>query len=64
MIHEDYIPEGYLETVINALLNMSESGTKLKLTNEDISYDYTFKKNTNMEVEIATINLYHPEKRC
>ena len=64
VIHEDYIPEGYLETVINALLNMSESGTKLKLTNEDISYDYTFKKNTNMVVEIATINLYHPEKRC
>lgn len=64
VIHEDYIPEGYLETVINALLNMSESGTKLKLTNDDISYDYTFKKNTNMVVEIATINLYHPEKRC
>ena len=64
IIHEDYIPEGYVETVINALLNQSESGTKLKLTNEDIQYNYTFKKNTNMVVEIATISLYHPEKRC
>lgn len=64
VVHEDYIPEGYIETVINALLEKDESGTKLKMTNEDIQYDYTFKGNTNMVVEIATITLYHPEKRC
>lgn len=64
VVHEDYIPEGYIETVINALLEKDESGTKLKMTNEDIPYDYTFKGNTNMVVEIATITLYHPEKRC
>lgn len=64
IIHEDYIPEGYVETVISALQEQAESGTKLKLTNDDIQYNYTFKGSTNMVVEIATITLYHPEKRC
>lgn len=64
VVHEDYIPEGYIETVIEALQQKDESGTKLKLTNDDIQYNYTFKGSTNMVVEIATITLYHPEKRC
>lgn len=64
VVHEDYIPEGYLDKVINALLGKADSGTKLKLTNDDIEYNYIFKGNTNMVVEIATITLYHPEKRC
>lgn len=64
VVHEDYIPEGYVEKVINALQEKDASGTKLKLTNEDIGYSYIFKGNTNMVVEIATIVLYHPEKRC
>ena len=64
VVHEDYIPEGYIDTVISALQEQAEFGTKLKLTNDDIQYNYTFKGNTNMVVEIATITLYHPEKRC
>lgn len=64
VIHEDYIPEGYIETVISALQAKDESGTKLKLTNDDIQYSYIFKGSTNLVVEIATITLYHPEKRC
>ena len=64
IIHEDYIPEGYVVKVIEALTEQAESGTKLKGTNDDVTYDYTFKGNTNMIVEIATITLYHPEKRC
>lgn len=64
VVHEDYIPEGYVETVIQALQEQADSGTKLKLTNDDIQYNYTFKGSTNMVVEIATITLYHPEKRC
>lgn len=64
VVHEDYIPEGYVETVISALQEKDESGTKLKLTNDDIQYNYTFKGSTNMVVEIATITVYHPEKRC
>ena len=64
IIHEDYIPEGYVNTVIDALQAKADSGTKLKLTNDEITYDYTFKGNTNMVVEIATITFFHPEKRC
>lgn len=64
VVHEDYIPEGYVARVIEALKIQSESGTKLRPTNDDVTYNYTFKGNTNMVVEIATITLYHPEKRC
>lgn len=64
IIHEGYIPEGYVQKVIEALQAKDESGTKLRLTNDDILYDYTFKPNTNVVVEVATLELYHPEKRC
>ena len=53
-----------IETVIEALCQKDESGTKLRPTNDDVTYDYTFKGNTGMVVEIAHITLYHPEKRC
>lgn len=64
IVHEDYIPEGYVQTVIDALSAQDESGTKLKATKDDIEYNYTFKGTSNMVVEIATITLLHPEKRC
>ncbi len=63
IIHEDYIPEGYVEQVVTALEAQGD-GAKLKCTADDIEYNYTFKGKTNMVVEIATITLYHPEKRC
>lgn len=63
IVHEDYIPEGYVEKVIEALSKKDESGTKLKLTNDDIDYNYISKGNTSMVVEIATITMYHPQKR-
>ena len=62
IVHEDYIPEGYIETVVRALESQSD-GAKLKCTSDDIVYDYIFKGNTEMVVEIATITLFHPEKR-
>lgn len=64
IVHEGFVPEGYVQKVINALQTKDESGTKLKVTNDDILYDYAFKSNTNMVVEMATITMYHPEKRC
>ena len=64
IIHENYIPEGYVDTVIEALQEQADPGTKLKVTNDDIQYNYTFKGSTNMVVEIATITFFHPEKRC
>ena len=64
VVHEDYIPEGYIDTVIHALEAQSDPHTKLKQTNDDIHFNYTFKGNTSMVVEIATITFTHPEKRC
>ncbi len=64
IIHENYIPEGYIDKVIEALQTEDMDGTKLKATVDDIVYNYTFKGNTNMVVEIATITFFHPEKRC
>ena len=64
IIHEDAIPEGYVQTVIEALQAEADPGTKLKVTADDINYDYTFKGSTNMVVEIATITIFRPEKRC
>lgn len=63
IVHEDYIPEGYVEKVIETL-EAQKAPHKLKLTSNDIEYNYTFKSNTNMVVEMATITFYHPEKRC
>lgn len=63
IIHEDYIPEGYVETVIKELEAKKES-LKLRCTSDDIVYNYIFKGNTNVVVEIATITFYRPEKRC
>lgn len=65
IVHEDYIPEGFVEKVIEELQNSdAELGVKLKLKGDDIVYDYTFKNNTGMVVEIATIIVTRPCKRC
>ena len=64
IVHEDYIPEGYVEAVIGELSKKAEGGTKLRPTNDDVNYNYTFKGGTNVVVEIATITIYHPETRA
>lgn len=61
IVHENYIPEGYVEKVIETFENSAR--VKLKCTADDIIYNYTFKGNTEMVVEIATITLFRPEKR-
>lgn len=64
IIHENFIPEGYVETVINALENSEGiEGTKLKVCDTKIPYDYTYKGNTDQVVEMATITFTHPERR-
>jgi hypothetical protein len=62
IVHEDYIPEGYIEKVIEEL-ETQKAGAKLKQTSDDITYNYIFKGKTNLVVEIASITFYHPEKR-
>ncbi len=63
IIHEDYIPEGYVDEVIRALETKDESGTKLKLCADDITYDYIQKGNSDTIIEVATIVVTHPERR-
>lgn len=53
IIHEDFIPEGYIYKVIQKVLEDTK-GIKLAV-NEDISFSYTRKGNTDVVVEIATI---------
>ena len=64
VVHEDYIPEGYIDRVIKKLEAPADPGTKLRQTNDDIEFNYVYKGNTDLVVEIATITFYHPEKRC
>ena len=65
IIHENYIPEGFVERVIEALTAKdTETGIKIRPTNDDVVYNYTFKGSTDMVVEIATITVFRPEKRC
>lgn len=64
IIHEDFIPEGFVEKVINALeSNEGIEGTKLKVSDTKIPYDYAYKSNTDQIVEMATITFTHPERR-
>lgn len=64
VIRENYIPEGYVQKVIDKLQTQDEEGTKLKATADDIQYAYSFKGNTSVVLEAAFIQFVHPEKRC
>lgn len=63
IIHEDFIPEGYVDKVIQALEAKDDNGTKLKLCSDDITYEYITKGNSDTIIEIATIVVTHPERR-
>ena len=64
IVHENFIPEGYVEEVVHALEAEEEKGTLLRATDDDIAYNYILKGNTDVVVEMATIAFYHPKKRC
>ena len=65
IIHENCIPEGYVQTVIDAIEAQSTrcAGAKMKATSVDIPYEYITKGNTDVVVEVATITFVRPEKR-
>lgn len=63
IIHEDFIPEGYVDKVINSLESKDDNGTKLKLCSDDITYEYIKKGNSDIIIEVATIVVTHPERR-
>lgn len=62
IIHEDYIPEGYVQTVIDAL-QAADDGFLIRADSSPVTYDYILKGSTNVVIELATINVFVPEKR-
>lgn len=62
IIHEDYIPEGYVQRVIDVLESADGDGIKFKVC-EDITYDYSAKGQSDVIVEMATIVFTRPERK-
>lgn len=52
IIHEDFIPDGYVYDVIKKMLEIK--GLKLSV-NDPVTFNYTKKGNTDAIVEIATV---------
>ncbi len=62
IVCENYIPEG-LEATVRAALKSDSEGILLVPTKDDIQYEYIFKGQSDIVVEICTMAMYHPEKR-
>ena len=60
IIHEDYIPEGYVDEVIAALEDTEAVGVKLRMTDQDIQYDYVRKAKTARVGETAKKAVFRP----
>jgi hypothetical protein len=58
IIQEDYIQEGFELEVIKKILN----NTNLRLSDSELVYNYTMKNNTNMVVEMLTIEFTMSKK--
>lgn len=60
IIMEDYIPEGFEQEVIKKI----EKNTKLKLVDQEMPFNYVTKKNTDMVVEMLTLEFTKAFKGC
>lgn len=58
IVQENYIPEDYFLQVIEKMTEIKG----MKVTNDNINYDYTKKPNTDIIIEIATINFVKGRK--
>ena len=58
IVKENYIEEDYFLQVIEKM----EEIKGMKVTNDNINYDYTKKPNTDVIIEIATINFVKARK--
>lgn len=61
IIHEDYIPEGYVGIVRKAFMDSAD--LVIRATPSAVKYDYLQKGSTGIVVEIATLYFFVPEKR-
>lgn len=60
IIMEDYIPEGFEQEVIKAI----QENTRLKLVDSSMNFNYTTKNNTDMVVEMLTIEFTKSVRGC
>lgn len=60
IIMENYIPEGFEQDVIKAI----QDNTRLKLRNQSMVFNYTTKNNTDMVVEMLTLEFTKTFKGC
>lgn len=60
IVREDYIPDEIVFDVINKM----EEIPGLKLADGDFGYDYTTKGNTDLVVEILSLDFVKSKKRC
>ncbi len=70
IIKENYIPEGAVQEVIDALeapsadgIKFSDDGIKFKLTGDPVTYDYSSKGSSDVVIEMATVTFTRPERR-
>lgn len=70
IIKENYIPEGAVQEVIDALeapsadgIKFSADGIKFKLTGDPVTYDYSSKGSSDVVIEMATVTFTRPERR-
>lgn len=60
-IHEEYVPEGYEDTIISKVLEVKHMRLK---NDENISFFYSKKGNTNTALEIVTIPFKGMISKC
>ena len=60
IIMENYIPEGFEQKVIKAI----QDNTRLKLTDQSMQFNYITKNNTDMVVEMLTLEFTRAFKGC
>ena len=58
IIREDFIPDGLEEEVINKMLEIDG----MRLAGNDGTYDYTAKPNTNVVIEMFSVDFIKPKK--
>lgn len=58
IVNEEYIPEGFEEEVISKVLE-----TGMRVAGTDGTYDYAAKPNTNVVLEMFSIDFVKPKKK-
>lgn len=60
IVHEEYIPEGLEEAIIDKILEIKG----LRLADGDMPIDYLTKGESNMVIELLRISFVKTKKRC